>query len=124
MPLKPDARAGALTDELFEIGAQLLVGVLPLYAAGELQPQPQDEAKHLLPTPAQGRRSGSIGRTRTSYSNASFALTIHGRERLQRGMANQLRSVQHAWILTGSDRRQPGPSLMERNYASLLEAAH
>jgi len=45
MPLKPDARAGALTDELFEIGAQLLVGVLPLYAAGELQPQPQDESQ-------------------------------------------------------------------------------
>lgn len=43
--MPPDARAGPLTDELFRIGAQLLVGALPLYAAGELEPQPQDESQ-------------------------------------------------------------------------------
>ncbi|HEX6292452.1 MAG TPA: methionyl-tRNA formyltransferase [Herpetosiphonaceae bacterium] len=43
LPMPPDARSGPLTDELFTIGSQLLVGVLPLYASGELQPQPQDE---------------------------------------------------------------------------------
>jgi methionyl-tRNA formyltransferase len=45
LPLAPDARSGPLTDELFAIGAQLLTGVLPLYASGELQPQPQDESQ-------------------------------------------------------------------------------
>lgn len=39
------ARTGPLTDELFAIGAQLLAGVLPLYASGELQPQPQDDSQ-------------------------------------------------------------------------------
>jgi len=45
LPLPPDARTGPLTDELFGIGAQLLVGVLPLYAAGELEPRPQDDSQ-------------------------------------------------------------------------------
>lgn len=45
IPLPTTARAGALTDELFELGAQLLVGALPLYEKGELQPQPQDESQ-------------------------------------------------------------------------------
>lgn len=43
--LDRDARAGALTDELFTIGSQLLVGALPLYARGEIAPQPQDESQ-------------------------------------------------------------------------------
>lgn len=42
--LDRQARAGALTDELFAIGAQLLAQTLPLYAAGDLQPQPQDDS--------------------------------------------------------------------------------
>ncbi len=45
IPMPPDARAGPLTDELFAIGAQLLAGALPLYAQGELQPQPQDDSR-------------------------------------------------------------------------------
>lgn len=45
LPLPRDARTGPLTDELFEIGAQLLAGALPLYASGELEPQPQDESQ-------------------------------------------------------------------------------
>ncbi|HEY0733559.1 MAG TPA: methionyl-tRNA formyltransferase [Herpetosiphonaceae bacterium] len=45
LTMPPAARAGSLTDELFEIGSQLLVGALPLYASGELQPQPQDESQ-------------------------------------------------------------------------------
>lgn len=43
--LDRSARTGSLTDELFTIGAQLLTGVLPLYASGEIQPQPQDESQ-------------------------------------------------------------------------------
>lgn len=38
-------RTGPLTDELFELGARLLVGVLPLYLAGKLTPQPQDHTR-------------------------------------------------------------------------------
>jgi methionyl-tRNA formyltransferase len=45
VPLARDARTGPLTDELFNIGAELLINVLPLYADGELQPQPQDDSQ-------------------------------------------------------------------------------
>lgn len=42
LPLDADARTGPLTESLFVIGSDLLVGVLPLYASGELVPTPQD----------------------------------------------------------------------------------
>ncbi len=45
LPLDPSARTGPVTEQLFAIGADLLVGVLPLYAAGELVPEPQDHAR-------------------------------------------------------------------------------
>jgi methionyl-tRNA formyltransferase len=45
VPLPPDARAGALTEQLFHQGAALLLEVLEPYAAGALQPAPQDEAQ-------------------------------------------------------------------------------
>ncbi len=45
VPLARDARAGALTDELFKIGSQVLVNVLPLYADGTLQGQAQDDGQ-------------------------------------------------------------------------------
>jgi methionyl-tRNA formyltransferase len=45
VPLPPDARAGPLTDELFRLGARLLVELLPGYAAGEVAPQPQDHSQ-------------------------------------------------------------------------------
>jgi methionyl-tRNA formyltransferase len=48
VPLRPDARAGPLTDELFRLGAQLLVEVLPRYAAGELTPHPQAHSQATL----------------------------------------------------------------------------
>jgi methionyl-tRNA formyltransferase len=43
--LEPDARTGPLTDELFQLGSTLLVGVLPQYAAGEIVPQPQEHER-------------------------------------------------------------------------------
>lgn len=43
--LKPDARTGPLTDELFQLGARMLVDVLPEYAAGRRKPQPQDDSR-------------------------------------------------------------------------------
>jgi len=45
VPLPRDARAGPLTDELFQIGSQVLVNVLPLYADGTLQGQAQDDGQ-------------------------------------------------------------------------------
>jgi methionyl-tRNA formyltransferase len=45
VPLPPDARAGPLTDALFQLGARLLAEVIPPYAAGALVPQPQDHSR-------------------------------------------------------------------------------
>lgn len=42
VPLDGTERTEALTEQLFVIGSELLVGVLPLYAAGEIVPTPQD----------------------------------------------------------------------------------
>ncbi len=45
VPLAPDARAGAFTTALFELGSQLLLEVLPAYIHGTLIPQPQDHRR-------------------------------------------------------------------------------
>jgi len=42
-PMPADARAGALTEELFHVGAHMLCEVIMPYAAGTLTPTPQDE---------------------------------------------------------------------------------
>jgi methionyl-tRNA formyltransferase len=42
--LPPTARAGPLTDELFVLGSRLLVESLAAYAAGSLEPRPQDHS--------------------------------------------------------------------------------
>ncbi len=43
--LPPTARTGALNDELFQLGAQLLLEVLPRYAAGQITPREQDHSQ-------------------------------------------------------------------------------
>lgn len=43
--LPPNARTGPLTDELFRLGATLLVEVLPRYARGEIELRPQDHSQ-------------------------------------------------------------------------------
>jgi methionyl-tRNA formyltransferase len=48
VPLPADARAGALTDDLFALGADLLVRTLPLYAEGVVLPQPQEASQATL----------------------------------------------------------------------------
>jgi methionyl-tRNA formyltransferase len=45
VPLNSEERTGPLTEQLFAMGAELLVGTLPLYAAGELTPRPQDHSR-------------------------------------------------------------------------------
>jgi methionyl-tRNA formyltransferase len=42
--LSSTARSGPLTDELMRLGARLLLEVLPAYAAGQLEPRPQDHS--------------------------------------------------------------------------------
>jgi methionyl-tRNA formyltransferase len=45
VPLPREARAGALTSELFELGSSMLLDALEHYAAGELAPIPQDDSQ-------------------------------------------------------------------------------
>lgn len=45
VPLPPDARTQPLTEQLFELGAQLLLAALGPYAGGQLAPTPQDEGQ-------------------------------------------------------------------------------
>jgi methionyl-tRNA formyltransferase len=44
MPMPPAARAGELTDQLFQVGARLLVEALEGYAAGRIIPRAQDHS--------------------------------------------------------------------------------
>ena len=44
-PSLPGDTTGALTDELFNRGAELLARVLPAYGRGEVAPVPQDESR-------------------------------------------------------------------------------
>lgn len=43
--IQTDEAAGALTERLFRMGAELLVETLPAWAAGTLTPKPQDNAQ-------------------------------------------------------------------------------
>lgn len=63
VPLNTDARTGPLTDHLFALGSDLLVGVLPLYAAGELVPTPQDHERATF-TGMLSREDGRLDWTR------------------------------------------------------------
>jgi methionyl-tRNA formyltransferase len=45
VPLPPNARTKALTEELFGLGATLLAETLAPYAAGQLEPTPQDDSQ-------------------------------------------------------------------------------
>jgi methionyl-tRNA formyltransferase len=45
VPLSPTARAGPLTEDLFRLGSNLLLEVLPPYIAGELHPQEQNHSQ-------------------------------------------------------------------------------
>ena len=44
VPIMPRDTTGSLTDSLAQIGARLLMVSLPLWLAGKLEPQPQDNA--------------------------------------------------------------------------------
>lgn len=45
VPLLPTARSGPLTDTLFQLGTQLLLEVLPRYAAGQIDLREQDHSQ-------------------------------------------------------------------------------
>lgn len=65
--LAPTARAGALTDELFILGAQLLIDVLPNYVAGRLQPTAQDHDRATI-TRMLSKEDGSIDWTQPALN--------------------------------------------------------
>ncbi len=44
IPIAADDTAGALSEKLAQLGAELLIETLPPYLSGELQPQPQDDS--------------------------------------------------------------------------------
>ncbi len=44
-PVEEAETAGALTDRLFRVGADLLLETLPGWASGEVRPRPQDESR-------------------------------------------------------------------------------
>lgn len=45
IPIPADATAGKLSDQLAQLGAELLLDTIPRYASGELRPRPQDETQ-------------------------------------------------------------------------------
>src|SRR5207249_3579697 len=51
-PIRPEDDAATLSPALANLGARLLVGTLPRWAAGKIEPQPQNDAEatysHLL----------------------------------------------------------------------------
>ena len=62
VPLSSTAQAGPLTEALFRLGAQLLVEVLPRYAAGALEPQAQAHSQATV-TPLLKKADGQIAWT-------------------------------------------------------------
>ncbi|MCI0441091.1 MAG: methionyl-tRNA formyltransferase, partial [Chloroflexi bacterium] len=58
-PIAPDETADALTERLFQMGAQLLVEVIPRWESGGIQPQPQDESQATV-TKLLSREDGEI----------------------------------------------------------------
>ncbi len=44
-PIRPDDTTGTLTERLSHLGARLLLETLPLWLAGQLEPQPQDASQ-------------------------------------------------------------------------------
>ncbi|MCS6909243.1 MAG: methionyl-tRNA formyltransferase [Anaerolineales bacterium] len=64
-PIQPDDTTGTLTARLAQRGADLLLAALPTYLAGELEPQPQDEALATY-APQLRREDGHLDFTRSA----------------------------------------------------------
>jgi methionyl-tRNA formyltransferase len=65
VPIAAGVTGGQLTDQLAQIGADLLVETLPRYLSGELKPQPQDHAAATF-THKLERESGELDWSRTA----------------------------------------------------------
>jgi len=59
LPIAPDDTTGTLTAKLARLGAELLIETLPRWLAGDLEPQPQDEAR-VTYAPALVKEQGHI----------------------------------------------------------------
>lgn len=73
VPIDPDETAGQLEERLAEVGAQLLVEVLPDYLDGRLEPQPQPE-KGITLTRRFSKATAAI-----DWTNTAQALARHVR---------------------------------------------
>lgn len=122
LPLAADARGGTLTEELFQIGAALLLDVLAPYAAGTLTPRPQDETQatytHML-TRADGQIDWAapatlIERMIRAYDPWPTAFTLwHG----------QPLKITDARVFPWSGDALPGTLLPERSAARIATGA-
>lgn len=59
IPIRPDHTRESLTNELAHLGASLLINTLPAWLAGEITPQPQDDALATL-APRLKKEEGQI----------------------------------------------------------------
>lgn len=59
IPIRAEHTRESLTAELAEIGATLLVNTLPVWLAGQIEPEPQDEARATL-APRLKKEEGAI----------------------------------------------------------------
>jgi methionyl-tRNA formyltransferase len=57
MKIRPDETAGELESRLADLGADLLMDVLPTYLTGELQPKPQPDAGVTLTRPIRKKQA-------------------------------------------------------------------
>ncbi len=62
-PIRPDDTAGSLTERLAEAGGRLLIDTLPRWLAGEITPEPQDDASATY-APSVGKEDAVIDWTR------------------------------------------------------------
>ena len=60
IPILPEDTAGALSDRLAQLGADLLIETLPAYLNGKIIPQPQDDAPPVVA--AYTKKPAKIGR--------------------------------------------------------------
>jgi len=91
IPIYPDETAGELEERLAQLGAELLLEILPAYLSGELQPRPQPEEGVTLTRRLQKEATALdwqqparlLERQVRAFSPEPGAFTLWGEERLK-----------------------------------------
>jgi len=91
IPIYPDETAGELEERLAQLGAELLLEILPAYLSGELQPRPQPEEGVTLTRRLQKEAAALdwqqparlLERQVRAFSPEPGAFTLWGEERLK-----------------------------------------